>query len=216
MEICGEARARRGPRDQRPDHLNLDIRQFAQDVIETLRRPGTAARLLAGHRSTRHAFSTPPAARARSCSPRSTSWSRSTRPAWTGWRRFVDDLRASARRRQPREVRDFREDPGRRRPAPQPALLHPQVASSSTTSSAWTSWRRRSRSASCACSSSWWPRSSDVEQIEPLPDIDFNIRAGNTLVGFATASGSTATGQYTSSHDRQTHTAQKMLLERRA
>ena len=25
-----------------------------------------------------------------------------------------------------------------------------------------------------------------VEQIEPLPDIDFNIRAGNTLVGFAT------------------------------
>ena len=24
-----------------------------------------------------------------------------------------------------------------------------------------------------------------VEQIEPLPDIDFNIRAGNTLVGFA-------------------------------
>ncbi|RKU13760.1 SAM-dependent methyltransferase [Candidatus Poribacteria bacterium] len=26
----------------------------------------------------------------------------------------------------------------------------------------------------------------DVQQIEPLPDIDFNIQAGNTLVGFAT------------------------------
>ena len=26
----------------------------------------------------------------------------------------------------------------------------------------------------------------DVEKIEPLPDIDFNIRAGNTLVGYAT------------------------------
>src|SRR5271165_175378 len=26
------------------------------------------------------------------------------------------------------------------------------------------------------------------EQIEPLPDIDFNIRAGNTLVGFANES----------------------------
>ena len=26
-----------------------------------------------------------------------------------------------------------------------------------------------------------------IEQIEPLPDIDFNIRAGNTLVGYATA-----------------------------
>ncbi len=26
----------------------------------------------------------------------------------------------------------------------------------------------------------------DVERIEPLPDIDFNIRSGNTLVGFAT------------------------------
>ena len=31
--------------------------------------------------------STPPAAPARSCSPRSTSSNRSTRPAWTGWRR---------------------------------------------------------------------------------------------------------------------------------
>ncbi len=29
-----------------------------------------------------------------------------------------------------------------------------------------------------------------VEQIEPLPDIDFNIRAGNTLVGFTTQRGS--------------------------
>ena len=26
----------------------------------------------------------------------------------------------------------------------------------------------------------------DVEQIEPLPDIDFNVQAGNTLVGYAT------------------------------
>ena len=30
------------------------------------------------------------------------------------------------------------------------------------------------------------PRSKRPSQIEPLPDIDFNIRAGNTLVGFAT------------------------------
>lgn len=27
---------------------------------------------------------------------------------------------------------------------------------------------------------------TDVKQIEPLPDIDFNVRAGNTLVGYAT------------------------------
>ena len=26
----------------------------------------------------------------------------------------------------------------------------------------------------------------DVNRIEPLPDIDFNIKAGNTLVGYAT------------------------------
>ena len=26
----------------------------------------------------------------------------------------------------------------------------------------------------------------DVKRIEPLPDIDFNIQAGNTLVGYAT------------------------------
>jgi hypothetical protein len=26
---------------------------------------------------------------------------------------------------------------------------------------------------------------SDLQQLEPLPDIDFNIRAGNTLVGYA-------------------------------
>ena len=29
-------------------------------------------------------------------------------------------------------------------------------------------------------------QTSDIEHVEPLPDIDFNIRCGNTLVGFAT------------------------------
>ena len=56
---------------------------------------------------------------------------------------------------------------------------------------AWTSWKRRWKSANCACSSNSPPRSSRIPArdnlgIEPLPDIDFNIRAGNTLVGYAT------------------------------
>jgi hypothetical protein len=42
-----------------------------------------------------------------------------------------------------------------------------------------------------------------VEDIEPLPDIDFNIRAGNTLVGFATES-SMADALYKSKNAKQT------------
>ena len=81
---------------------------------------------------------------------------------------------------------DFRDVLARRRRAPQPRATSSSSPSSSTTSTAWTSWKRRWKSASCASSSSWSRRSSERDQIEPLPDIDFNIRAGNTLVGYAT------------------------------
>ena len=71
---------------------NLDIRQFAQDVITTCEGPELLRAFyttLAGRvpeKSNEHiepgsAFSTPPAARGRSSSRRSTSSSRSTRPA---------------------------------------------------------------------------------------------------------------------------------------
>ena len=33
------------------------------------------------------------------------------------------------------------------------------------------------------------PTGKRYEQIEPLPDIDFNVRAGNTLVGFTSLEG---------------------------
>ena len=42
------------------------------------------------------------------------------------------------------------------------------------------------RYASSASSSKWSRTLEDVKKIEPLPDIDFNIQAGNTLVGYAT------------------------------
>ena len=42
------------------------------------------------------------------------------------------------------------------------------------------------RYASSASSSKMVAQIDDVQQIEPLPDIDFNIQAGNTLVGYTT------------------------------
>lgn len=59
--------------------------------------------------------------------------------------------------------------------------------SSSTTPTAWTSRNKPPKSPSCASSSSWWRCREPGDHIEPLPDIDFNIRHGNTLVGYATA-----------------------------
>ena len=90
-----------------------------------------------------------------------------------------------ARSTSPRSTQRLPRGPGRAWRSTPTAATSSSSPSSSTTSTAWTSWRRRWRSASCASSSSWWPRSSGASEIEPLPDIDFNIRAGNTLVGFA-------------------------------
>ena len=55
--------------------------------------------------------------------------------------------------------------------------------SSPTTSSAWTSWRRPRKSPGCGCSWRWSPRPSRSIDLEPLPNIDFNILAGNSLIG---------------------------------
>ena len=114
---------------------------------------------------------------------------------------FVDDLERSGERHHPGEVRRLPQHPGRGRASIRTAATSSSSRSSSTTSTAWTSWKRRSKSASCASSSSWWPRSTGRTDLEPLPDIDFNIRAGNTLVGFVSvdeirrAAESDATGQ---------------------
>ncbi len=59
---------------------NLDITQFARDVIEQLRGAGDGARLLEGAGES-DACWTRPAAPARSSSPRCASWSRSMTPA---------------------------------------------------------------------------------------------------------------------------------------
>ena len=56
--------------------------------------------------------------------------------------------------------------------------------SSSATSTALTSWKKRWKSANSACFLKLVAQLESYDQIEPLPDIDFNIRAGNTLVGF--------------------------------
>lgn len=49
-----------------------------------------------------------------------------------------------------------------------------------------------------------------VEQIEPLPDIDFNIRAGNTLVGYATAD--QACKAFTEEQKSEIHIQGKLLI----
>ena len=56
--------------------------------------------------------------------------------------------------------------------------------SSSATCTAWTSWRRRSEICKLRLFLKLVAQLETYDQIEPLPDIDFNIRAGNTLVGF--------------------------------
>lgn len=43
------------------------------------------------------------------------------------------------------------------------------------------------------------------QQLEPLPDIDFNIRAGNTLVGYATEAQFDASGDLASDQQRKTN-----------
>jgi len=49
-----------------------------------------------------------------------------------------------------------------------------------------------------------------VEQIEPLPDVDFNIRAGNTLVGYATAD--QARNAFTEERESDMQVQGKMLI----
>ena len=55
----------------------------------------------------------------------------------------------------------------------------------STISLAWTSWRKRSKICKLRLFLKLVAQVDSADQIEPLPDIDFNIRAGNTLVGYA-------------------------------
>ena len=118
---------------------NLDIRQFAQDVIARCEGPDCCGR--SGRRSRLSRFSTQPAARAHSCLPPSTSWSRSMKPAstackrsWTTW-----TVRASG---PPKKFADFRECWPRSKHTPTGAISSSN-RSSSTTSMASTSWKRR-------------------------------------------------------------------------
>ena len=50
----------------------------------------------------------------------------------------------------------------------------------------WTSWRTAVEICKLRLFLKLVAQVESADQVEPLPDIDFNIRAGNTLVGFAT------------------------------
>ncbi len=157
-----QTRSRRGHAHQRPDHLNLDIRQFAQDVIEHCEGPELLRAFY--HAIEKHHRARPDlrlrrvplrrpqhpgAAVRRLPRPDAGFRGRLTAPART---------EAAPRESSPTSARCWRGWQA----APQPRLLHPQVDHPRTTCTAWTSWRRRWRSASCASSSSWSRRSSDA------------------------------------------------------
>ena len=169
--------------------LNLDIRQFAAGRHRELRRPGAAPRLLARHRAV-SPCSTRPAARAPSCSPRSTSSSRSTKPASTAWRPSSRTCERSGEKHRPEKFADFRKilahvaaHPNRRYFILKSIILN-NLFGVDIMEEAVEICKLRLFLKLVA------QVEPDIEAgnlgIEPLPDIDFNIRAGNTLVGYAT------------------------------
>ena len=72
-----------------------------------------------------------------------------------GMRGFLDD-EERLQRRGPDYLRDFKDLLARWKSTPA-SVISSSSPSSSTTYTAWTSWKRRWKSASCASSSSWWP-----------------------------------------------------------
>ena len=95
-ELRAQTRSRRGHAHRRPDHRQPGHPPVRAGRDRALRGAGAAARLLPRHRAASRS-STRRAARARSCSPRSTSWSRSTKPASTACRASWTTATAPAR-----------------------------------------------------------------------------------------------------------------------
>jgi len=87
---------------------------------------------------------------------------------------FLDDLKRNGAKLHPEEHSDFRKilEEVERHPNLRYFILKSIIVATFT---AWTSWRRRSKSANCGSFSAGRP-GEKPQQIEPLPDIDFNIR----------------------------------------
>ena len=106
--------------------LNLDLRQFAQDVIQNCEGPDLL-------RAFWQAISTitvldPTGGSGAFSLPRSTSLNRSTKPVSTAWKRLWPNWSATGEKHQPEKFsQEIYRSPGPRGRAPQPPLLHPQM-----------------------------------------------------------------------------------------
>jgi len=127
---------------------NLNIRQFAQDVIEN--SEALNSYVPSGTQLRRSLSSTRRWAREHFFLLRLTSWNLFMKLAWTAWKCFWRNWKApgksTARRNSATFVRSLIESPNT--PTAATSFLNP---SSLTTSSAWTLWKRPSRSVNFAC-----------------------------------------------------------------
>jgi len=179
--------------------LNLDIRQFMQDVIDTCQRPdllravcrpsSAASRNVPPNISGMASqSSTPPAGPVPFCLPRSTSWSHSMKPVWTVWKASSRTPRHSPSARAIKgegQYRDFRtildeiaHHPSRRYFVYKSIILHNLFGVDIMAEAVEICKLRLFLKLVSQVNA--------VRELQPLPDIDFNIRCGNTLVGYAT------------------------------
>ena len=94
-------------------------------------------------------------------------------------------LERSGEAHRPEKFTDFRQDHSTSRRASQPALFHPQVDHRQQPLRRGHHGRGRRNLQAAALPQAGRAGRIGRIKIEPLPDIDFNIRAGNTLVGYA-------------------------------
>jgi hypothetical protein len=172
--------------------LNLDIWQFARDAIVNSEGP-ELLRAPSGTPSRRSPCSTRPAAPVRSCSPRCGSWSRCTATAWSGCggsskivtkKLLLPPKEKVGVRLGVWKIRDFKAvlarlaDHANERYFILKSIIIGNLFGVDIMEEAVEICKLRLFLKLVA-------QVETADQIEPLPDIDFNIRAGNTLVGFA-------------------------------
>jgi hypothetical protein len=163
--------------------LNLDIRQFAQDVIQNCEGPEL---LRAFHKSMENVSVLDP-----TCGSGAFLFAALNvlEPLYEAclhrMQAFVDDLDRSGQKHRPEKFRDFREVLERVNTHPNrtyfilKSIIIGNLFGVDIMEEAVEICKLRLFLKLVA-------QVERVEDIEPLPDIDFNIRAGNTLVGFAT------------------------------
>jgi hypothetical protein len=172
--------------------LNLDIRQFMQDVIDTCTGPDLLRAVwqaIVGrvpekaNEKFRHGITIldPTCGSGAFLFAASTCWNRSTKPAWNAWKglsRMPKKLGKPGEADFAKVLAEVDKHPSRRYFIYKSIILH-NLFGVDIMAEAVEICKLRL----------FLKLVSQVDagrELEPLPDIDFNIRAGNTLVGYAT------------------------------